>query len=67
MVSPWAPGLTEVHTKTPPQSKLMYSNTVSRSHSDQVQMPKTFKYDSMLLTGDANASPSPITKAAAPE
>lgn len=38
---------------------------VSGSHSDQ--MPETFKYDNMHLTGYANARPAPITKEAATE
>lgn len=61
------PGAARGAYQTPPQSKLMYSNTVSRSHNDQVQMPETFKYDRTHHTGNANASPPPITKEAGTE
>lgn len=62
MVFSLGPGAARGAYQTLPQSKLMYSNTVSRSHNDQVQMPETFKYDRMRCTGNANANPPPITK-----
>lgn len=62
MVFSLGPGAARGAYQTPPQSKLMYSNAVSRSHNDRVQMPETFKYDRMHRTGHANASRPPITK-----